>query len=95
MTMHIVESQPQGTGPKVKEPQRHYLITVEQGSPADHQLAKLNNALLSGNVRGLVDYNQVAAPTLIMALVKFCEVFGVVSSVYLNLYALLQHKKSA
>lgn len=92
MTMRIVENQPQGAGPKVEATQRHYLISVEPGSYADQALEKALNRILG--TEGLLDFNHVAAPTLILALVKFCEVFGVVQSVYLHLYALLQHKKA-
>lgn len=94
MTMRIVESQPQAEGQK-ETALRHYLITVDQGSDADMALARLNHGLLAGDFPGLVDYHQIAAPTVTTALVGFAEVFGVMAPLYLHLVAKLQHKKSA
>lgn len=93
MTMHIVESAPQPQGPTGKPPLRHYLITVEPGTEADHLLSEACQQVLTRP--GLMDFHHVVAPTLLLALVKFCEVFGVVASVYLHLYAHLQHRESA
>lgn len=93
MSIRLVETAPQGEGATTKEPLRHYLISVESGTEADLVLAEACHRALTQP--GLMDLHHVTAPTLLTALVQFCQVFGVVASVYLHLYALLQHKKSA
>lgn len=88
MTMYLAETSPQGAKPR--QGTRHYLISVEAGSKADTELAGACNRALT--LPGLLDFHTVSAPTLILALVKFCKVFGLVQSVYLHLYAELAHR---